>query len=190
MNKYKRRIFSVALLLVVLISFSYATSVSPTERVSLFLTALQQGNIEKAVGMSSGGAIDQRLLSAETEEEKMALDLFGKVFKRISFTAPKIKSEGNLHAEVDIVVSSIDGEALGTAVITKLFPYILNPEFNNDEEKMEQLVLSILLSELDSPSLKMKNEEITIPLIKENDEWMVVFDGDLLDSFSGDVIKD
>ena len=149
----------------------------PTDTVDDFLTAFQKSDFEKA-----GKQIDEGLEELQSEEESMSSEKFLKAIgKDYKFGKPKeVSSEGD-KSKVKVEITSVDVGVATTAAIAEVMPVAFATAFDEDSEKadkaMESLMESSMIKHIKSEDTPRVTREVTLNLKKNKDgKYKIVSD--------------
>ncbi len=164
---------------------------SSPESVTLdFLSAVKDGDFDTAAKYVKQDSKDEFRDELETgqdlDDEKCAELLFSKLSWEILSTS----TEKN-QAEVEAKVTSIDMVSVVTDVMGKIMPLAFASAFdeNSDDKKIEELTDQYFENAMSDPDAPTVTNEVTIKLVKEDGDWSIVPDDDLLNAMTGNAGK-
>ncbi len=177
-----KKILQVTLLCLLAISLVGCFGPSPDSVVKDFFSAVKDGDFDAAakyVKQDNRDEFRDELESAQDLEDNKSAEL---LFSKLSWEILSSSTEKN-QAKVKAKITSIDMVRVVTDVMNKIMPLA----FASD--KIEELTEQYFISAMSDPNAPTITSEVTIKLVKENGDWLVVPDDDLLNAMTGNAGK-
>lgn len=185
-----KKIFQVTLLCILAIAFTGCFGPSPESVVTDYFTAVKGGDFETAakyIKPDSNDEFSDELESGQDLDDEKRAEL---IFSKLSWEIINTSTEKD-QAEVEAKVTSIDMVSVVTEVMNKIMPLAFASAFdeNSDDEKLEELSNQYFESAMSDPDAPTITSEVTIKLVKEEGEWLIVPDDALLNALTGNAGK-
>ena len=184
-----KKILQVTLLCLLAISLVGCFGPSPDSVVKDFFSAVKDGDFDAAakyVKQDNRDEFRDELESAQDLEDNKSAEL---LFSKLSWEILSSSTEKN-QAKVKAKITSIDIVRVVTDVMNKIMPLAFASAFDeNANDKIEELTEQYFISAMSDPNAPTITSEATIKLVKENGDWLVVPDDDLLNAMTGNAGK-
>lgn len=163
---------------------------SPESVTKDFFSAVKDGDFDTAaiyIKQDSEDEFRDELESGQDLDDKKRAEL---IFSKLSWEIISTSTEKD-QAEVKAKVTSIDMVSVATDVMNKILPLAFASAFdeNSNDDKIEELTDQYFENAMSDPDAPTITSEITIKLVKEKGDWLIVPDDDLLNAMTGNAGK-
>ncbi|MGI6665952.1 MAG: hypothetical protein ACOX5Q_00650 [Bacillota bacterium] len=154
------------------ISLVSCSSVTPPDKVvESFFAHLKATEIEQVRALLvDPGSLDSDVIDLEQNANEL-LDV-RKLFGRMTYEVGEPKING-VKAEVPVEVTAMDLAVLMAVAMTEYLPKAFQAAFSGEELDIESEMEHFFANALDDPEAKMVTNNITIPLVKVEDQWKI-----------------
>ncbi|CEO89975.1 DUF4878 domain-containing protein [Syntrophaceticus schinkii] len=185
-----KKVFHVTLLCILAIAVVGCFGASPENVTKDFFSAVKDGDFNTAakyVKQESKDEFRDELESGQDLDDKKRAEL---LFSKLSWEILSSSTEKN-EAEVKAKVTSIDMVSVVTDVMNKILPLAFASAFdeNSNDDKIEELTEQYFDNAMSDPNAPTVTSEVTIKLVKEKGDWLIVPDDDLLNALTGNAGK-
>jgi hypothetical protein len=184
-----KKICQIALLCLLAITLTGCLGPSPESTVNDFFSAVKAGDFDtvaNCIGQENQDEFRDELETGEELDDEKRVEF---LFSKLSWEILSTSTEEN-QAEVKAKVTSIDIVRVSTDVISKIMPLAFAAAFDdNSDDKIEELTEQYFESALSDPDAPTVTNEVTIKLVKEEGDWVIVPDDDLLNALTGNAGK-
>ncbi len=180
----------VTLIFILAIALTGCLGVSPDSVTIDFLTAVKDGDfdsVSKYIKLDGGDEFRDELVSGQDLDDEKRVEL---IFSKLSWEILSSDSSGD-DASVEAKITSIDMVSVVTDVMGKIMPLAFASAFDEDadDSNIEELTEQYFENALSDPDAPTVTSDITIKLVKEDGDWLIVPDDDLLNALTGNAGK-
>lgn len=182
MKLFLKKLMPLLFVIIFVISLT-GCGTQPTKTVEKFLNALKQQDIKTASSLSLNRTCKKELKYDNSEQEK----IIKSVLSKMDYTLGDITETDN-YATIKVSITSIDLAKITTKIITDLFPTIMAETFSQekiDEKKQDTMIYESMLNSINNPNAPKTKTDVTIKLLKDNNDWMIELTDELLNILTG-----
>lgn len=184
-----KKICQMALLCLLTITLTGCLGPSPESIVNDFFSAVKASDFDtvaNCIKQENKDEFRDELEMGEELDDKKRVEFF---FSKLSWEILSTSTEKS-QAEVKAKVTSVDIVSVTMDVINKIMPLAFAAAFDdNSDDKIQKLTEQYLESALSDPDVPTVTNEVTIKLVKEEGNWLIVPDDDLLNALTGNAGK-
>lgn len=182
-----KKLLCLLLSLVLIISVVGCSGSNPKSTVSSYLDSFINGNPEEAYKFvkDSVDSSDEKLINNDDSEFNSAMK---KAYEKITYKIVNSTIDGNT-AQVETEITAPDLKIIMMEIIQQAMPLAFASAFseNSDNDSMDELMNTILIDKLKSEDLPMVTNTVKINLVKENGEWLIEMDDNLVNALTGNL---
>ncbi|AYF54708.1 DUF4878 domain-containing protein [Clostridium botulinum C] len=182
MKLFLKKLMPLLFVIIFVISLT-GCGTQPTKTVEKFLNALKQQDIKTASSLSLNRTCKKELKYDNSEQEK----IIKSVLSKMDYTLGDITETDN-YATIKVSITSIDLAKITTKIITDLFPTIMAQTFSQekiDEKKQDTMIYESMLNSINNHNAPKTKTDVTIKLVKDNNDWMIELTDELLNILTG-----